>query len=210
MQRRPAARRAISGCGPLTIHFPPLYSSVGAAVDDDDEDHQELRSFYLCPSRLEIPFFFVFFFIFPLLFYSPSLQWAILFFPLFSWTLSLSLAVCSKGIWSQSISGPCQENELDLPSLSPLFWKFCVYKYGKHLMESLKPARRRVSHSLMAIAASGLSISFFFHKHFLAGPRLSVLVPSRKNPEPRSETQVVVVVDCRARHIVTVGVAPCN
>ena len=130
MQRRLVARRAISGCGPLTIHFPPLYSSAGAAVDDDDEDHQELRSFSLCPSRLEILFFFffffVFFFIFLLLFDSPSLQLAILFFLLFFMD-ALSPVVCSKGIWSQSISGPCQENELDLPSLSPLFWKFCVY-----------------------------------------------------------------------------------
>ena len=74
MQRRLVARRAISGCGPLTIHFPPLYSSAGAAVDDDDEDHQELRSFSLCPSRLEILFFFFFFCIF--LYFSPIIRLA--------------------------------------------------------------------------------------------------------------------------------------
>ena len=102
MQRRPAARRAISGCGPLTIHFPPLYSSAGAAVDDDDEDHQELRSFYLCPSRLEIPFFLYSSLFFP--YYSTRLlsNWPFYSFPFFHGRLSLSLSLCVAKVFGHS------------------------------------------------------------------------------------------------------------
>ena len=116
MQRRLVARRAISGCGPLTIHFPPLYSSAGAAVDDDDEDHQELRSFSLCLSRLEFFFFFFLYFSLFFSFYSTRLlsNWPFYSFSFFSWTLSLRLCV-AKAFGHSRYPVPARKMNLTSP-----------------------------------------------------------------------------------------------